>query len=67
MPNKKLPIDGPAGRNEVSDEYRDNYDRIFKKVVTLYYHGVKMFETRPDGSMKQFPKKSRRGGGKNAR
>ena len=24
-----VPIDGPAGRNEVTDEYRDNYDRIF--------------------------------------
>lgn len=22
-------IDGPAGRNEVTDEYRKNYDRIF--------------------------------------
>jgi len=22
-------IDGPAGRHEVTDEYRENYDRIF--------------------------------------
>ena len=26
----KLPIDGPAGRQEVTDDYRDNYDRIFR-------------------------------------
>lgn len=27
----KLEIDGPAGRNEVSDKYRSNYDRIFRE------------------------------------
>ena len=27
----KLEIDGPAGRNEVSDKYRLNYDGIFRK------------------------------------
>jgi hypothetical protein len=31
MPSKKLEIDGPAGRQEVSDNYRDNYDLIFRK------------------------------------
>jgi len=29
--SEKLDIDGPAGRQEVTDKYRDNYDRIFKK------------------------------------
>ena len=24
-----VPIDGPAGRQEVTDEYRENYDRTF--------------------------------------
>ena len=26
----KLKIDGPAGRQEVSDKYRANYDAIFR-------------------------------------
>ena len=26
----KLKIDGPAGRQEVSNKYRENYDAIFK-------------------------------------
>jgi hypothetical protein len=28
---KKIEIDGPAGRQEVSDKYRSNYDAIFSK------------------------------------
>jgi hypothetical protein len=28
--SEKLPIDGPAGRQEVSEAYRDHYDAIFK-------------------------------------
>ena len=28
----KLEIDGPAGRSEVTENYRDNYDRIFRKI-----------------------------------
>jgi hypothetical protein len=29
-PSKKLKIDGPAGRFEVTDKYLANYDRIFR-------------------------------------
>lgn len=28
---KKIEIDGPAGRQEVNDAYRSNYDAIFSK------------------------------------
>jgi len=28
--SEKLPIDGPAGRQEVNKSYRDNYDDIFR-------------------------------------
>jgi hypothetical protein len=66
MSNKKLSIDGPAGRNEVTNQYRSNYDRIFGGIGSLYYRGVKVCETRPDGSIKYFPTKSKKDGGDHA-
>jgi len=39
-------IDGPAGRQEVTKEYRENYDRIFSRTSVpyyLYYNGKKVW------------------------
>jgi hypothetical protein len=66
MPKEKLPIDGPAGRNEVTENYRDNYDSIFRKSTTLYHCGRKVLEALPGGGFKTFPKKSQKGGGDHA-
>ena len=65
--SKKLSIDGPAGRNEVTDDYRDNYDMIFRRSISLYFGGERILETLPCGGFKTFPKKSQKGGGKNAK
>ena len=64
--SKKFSIDGPAGRNHVSDEYRENYDMIFRRSVSLYFGGERILKTIP-GGFKTFPKKSQKGGGKNAK
>ena len=36
---KKLDIDGPAGRQEVNQNYLDNYDAIFRKEVRISFCG----------------------------
>jgi hypothetical protein len=56
--NKKLTIDGPAGRNEVSEKYRDHYDMVFRNSTTLYHCGRKVIETLAGGGVRTFPKKS---------
>jgi len=66
VPKEKLLIDGPAGRNEVTENYRDNYDMIFRKSTTLHHLGRKVLETLPGGGFKTFPKKSKKGGGNHA-
>jgi hypothetical protein len=63
MSKKKLPIDGPAGRNEVTNNYRDNYNMTFRNSTTLYHNGRKVLETLTGGGFKTFPKKSQKGGG----
>jgi hypothetical protein len=45
-------IDGPAGRQEVTKEYRDNYDRIFSRPST-FHEGVKVYQTTPKKSKEE--------------
>jgi hypothetical protein len=54
MPKKKLEIDGPAGRQEVCKNYRDNYDLTFRNKTELYHNGRKVCETMPSGGVRQF-------------
>lgn len=44
--SKKLEIDGPAGRQEVSDAYRDNYDRIFNPKKPIKVEGKSNAKTK---------------------
>ena len=52
-----VPIDGPAGRQEVTDEYRENYDRTF--------NGTSVCTGCDDCDCT--PKKSKQDGGKDAK
>jgi len=51
-------IDGPSGRQEISNEYRKNYDRIFNR-TSLYRNGKKLCDIPP--------RKSKQDGGKDGK
>jgi hypothetical protein len=52
-----LKIDGPAGRQEITREYRDNYDRIFRGISLPKYN------TTQRAWHATTPKKSKQDGG----
>jgi hypothetical protein len=56
-----LKIDGPAGRQEITREYRDNYDRIFRGISSSKRN------TTHRAWHATTPKKSKQDGGNNAK
>ena len=61
-------IDGPAGRQHVSQEYRDNYDRTFRGTAVCGCPDPRECQVDRSESCKHctcYPKKSKKDGGTN--
>jgi len=65
-----VPIDGPAGRFEVTDAYLENYDRIFNGSSAPTCPDPRKCQVDRSESCKHctcLPKKSKQDGGKNVK